>query len=81
MTLFKALVVLGTLTLAGCSAHNDQRSCTHDCNISGGYGGYGGYGVPYAAPIVGLSYYGSSYYGPRFRRGWRRRSPVVIYHW
>lgn len=62
-----ALIFIGVLLATGCAGpvHNDQRSCTHDCNI--------GSSEPVYAPAV--------VHGPVYRRGWRRRAPVVIYHW
>ena len=58
------------LAMAGCTTvHNDQRSCTTDCNIGSSQPVY----TP--APVVVSP---SVTYHP-YRR--YRRSPVVIYHW
>jgi hypothetical protein len=64
-----ALCALATLALAGCmtTVHNDQRTCTTDCNI--------GSSDPVYAPVQVAP---SLTYHP-YRR--YRRSPVIIYHY
>ncbi len=72
----KALAITAVaLLLAGCSGHNDQRSCTHDCHISGP--AVGGTGPAYVAPIYPAPVYVAP--APIYRYGtpqyWNRYGP------
>ena len=70
----RALIVLAVLALAGCgTVHNDQRSCTHDCNIGGG-ATYVPAAPVYVAPPPPV-YWTPHYY---WEYGRHRRDTVII---
>jgi hypothetical protein len=62
-----ALIFIAVLIGTGCTTvHNDQRTCTTDCNIGSSQPVYA------PAPVVVMQ--------PGYRR-YYRHGPAVIYHW